>query len=752
MLRKQQELTDIEKLEILVPQMYDQRIGPYDDEKITHLIDLFKESEEANTLKTSVWGFEWLGPKSKHFTDMLNQFEPIVVSVSKPESKYFGDKKVWDFIISFIQMINSAIGLTIQHQSVPFGNNWYSFSITYPRILCAVNFYYFRTFKKTHSFLMDTLKRSIMLLIPTPRKSLGWTRNGSNAVMMLTPYLIAHQLMGTWQLVKNQPDVITTLKDLELKYVHSGIGIYYDGSFLFHDTIIPNSKNKTKGYLRAYGYLTSAYTEYVFLNRFFDKAGFNNAQICINKTLHPKIPLRFPSWFARTGSLKHNPQQFAGKLGLHVIDTIKGISLLHPNYVLQFNGQSSILSYTEIDTENIGYPLVSIFMRRMLFEGDEPYIDSLLVPYMPGVVTENFTKVEYKSQTANTNRVITTEQFFPQLVSCAVTKIGPVNGFNPENEGGGEICAAMINFFYLPKEHMFVKEASLVMFNKMYNFLNINMHTDADYVDVDTFVRSIGFGKKIIEIDKDKKIYLIDNREIVKVHVSGDVFIKNVSLDTLKKERYAYNSNSATDEANEYTLETDISLESANDDSQIDNIIQKTKDMETFEALACRFDASQSIIYSTQFYTGSVDIVSSEENSEDQEDEDENQSDDVVKQQQKKLKMYSDGYLNSAFTMSTNQFYLFVGNCSILYSHKWLSLYNGKCISFACVEHEVPQKFIRLPLAIYTIHKDFLNLNFSPFPAKVKVKDGYIDNQLKTFVSQVNYTKLYITLLPVAST
>lgn len=714
MLKSVSHKNDIEKMETLVPEMYAKRTKTISDARIGGLIDGFYESRKQNS--NLVWEYDWGGADSGQFTDMLNTFEPIVISVCQPNSEFYKNDKAWTFIENFIDMVRTKIRTGIKlNQRVPFGNNWYSFSITWPRILCAINFFYHKVYNKYNEYFNTIMKTMVNYLIPTPRKSMGWTRNGSNAVMMLTPYAICHVLIGDWDQVKNTEDVLETLKDVELSLSVSGNGLYHDGSFLFHNTPLRNVPGG-EGYLRAYGYLTSAFTEYVFLNRFLDMTGHTNTPIAINKILHPTIPLHFPSWFARTGKMTHDTSQFAGKLGMHTIDTIKGISVLAPTFALQFNGQSSILSYSEVDIKNSTFPLISIFMRRRLFNNTDPLILPKYVPYYPGIVSHNLTPIVYPVESTD-SRMVTTQQYFPTRVKCALAKIGLDSGFYPNELSNKNIkderlsVIGMVNSFYLDKEGIEVFEACLVTAMSMTSYLELD--------DISGRTRSVGFGKNIEKISEHE--YVIDGREHVKITHGNNIRVMDM-LDVVDTN----NNNDSSDNPDEPPPPPDLDYQiDYDDDDDEDGGGGGGADSSaiTYQAIICDFDIDSRAVGFVSTYINSLEEA--------------------------KLVGFS------SIKTGRNNNDISISNLDVAMQWKdgWLSVTNKHQMAFATT-NETPVKYLSLPLSIFSKHKNtgpFLTkmtkkIVFSNEDTDPNVKGSHLDILTNKLIAYVNYHRLYFTV------
>lgn len=669
-------LSNVEKLKILVPKMYEMRFsGTVKDDEIHQNMLEFQEYWENKDTNETLWGYNWAGSDSSEFDDMLREIEPMIITASKPQSTFYKNQKFWQMVEDFIILVTDKINFGINYKyQFPFGNNWYAFSITLPRIIASSVFYYRQTFNKPNPVLESTMKRYVTKIIETPRLSLGWSRQGSNAVMMFVPFLISHILMGDWVNYETIPDVVETFKDVYLPVVKEDIGLYPDGSFLFHQT--KNDITGNTGYLRAYGYLTSSFTEYYFLNEFFESNHWRNAQIAFDKLCHPTIRLHYPSWFTRTVSMSHS-EMFKGKLGRHLIDTIRGVSILAPGFVLQFNGQSPNLSFAEVDYNHSKMPLISIFMRRLLYQNTAPSLNVNHVPFYPGVVSNQHTALELRVEIQGQ----TTHQYFPEIAKSAVVGI---NGFN--NVPG---YVGLYNHFSLYGFNM----TEMVIANElgMYNCIKFNH----EHVDTN-MVRSIGYGKTI-DVIQPNRYYLIDRRELVCIY--SDVTVTVLKLTSLQKLNNTRNTTS--DKANNYSfdqlVETSISnpkwkgtfsdnetyweddddKENEEGENEEDDSDQNADD-EVFYCLSCPFDEDGKVFYSAHFRPDMSDGL--------------------------KLEQKRRNTEEANFIMKNGKVMLMNNDVTLTYADDWASLISNRFASFACTTTYTPTSFVQLPINIFRKH------------------------------------------------
>lgn len=725
--KKPRPLTLREKIFKNVPIMYNKRLDKISDDTIDSLIEQYYDARKSGDTSV-IWGFKWAGTESSIFSNLLNTLEPILPSIADRSSRHFKDGKTWRFIQDILGTILAAIpmGQSFVH-TFPFGNNWYPFSITLLRILGGANFFYYDSFGELNDKLMDSMNRTVILLLPTPRKSLGYTRNGANAVMMLTPFIIAHTLMGDWDKLVSHADVQETILDVLNIPTNRSIGLYPDGAFLFHNT--NQTPTGDEGYLRAFGYLTSAYTEYDFLNKVFDCEAFMyNSQRVFDKLFHPVIPLHFPSWFSRTTNLKHNPSKFAGRLGMHILDSIKAISILSDNFVLQFNGQTTHLSFCEVDRNHSQLPAISLFMRRMLYADTPEHIQVIHVPYYPGVVTTSLIPLTLKVEKYGQ----TTCQYF---MNTASTHIVHLPGSGRENP-----YIAMSNYFSFDQQDMNFHEVAVANHTGLYSYIRDCSGSNNEYV------RSVGYGKKIKVLKVNEK-YLIDDREVITIHKSGEIMIYKLRdiNEVMKKIQENANQGGGTDvdadsnlhdiarytrthtyEGSSWTGPKIISGETKEENNDSDSedtdaendATDDAEDKEIYYSIVCKFCPDDKCVSYSAIYGNDGDT------------------------QDKFMKMtYKD---DKMFTYSLT-------DCTVTLQEGWLSAFNTQYASFANDDTKL-SRYTRLPLVIFQKHKSEywknsknIRICAPPDPEITPISINFPEHLVKpeTITPSDYYTKLY---------
>lgn len=352
---------------------------------------------------------------SEAFLAVIIKIQDAVVRTSNKESRHYKNEVIWSMAVFFVQQVSAQLPNEIRSFSLPWGTNWYQFSITYPRFLTILSYLYEDLYGKPNDYLRRTLSVYISTFFTPPPTvsgaiSMGWSRDGANAIMMAVPYIGGKLLMKT----HNENDTIVKYAKnyVSLDEVTTGEGLYPDLGFVFHTS------------LRAYGYIYSSYEDFKLLSQFFYKS-VDRLEKIFDIFEHPKIPLHFSAFFTRSGSLSSGSRR--GKLGFFVVDSIKAVVAKTPNWYLSFNGQKESLCYYESDQANYSWGQMWIGARQFLYiDSDTKWHQSLVTRY-PGVISYN-NRLE-KMLASDTT---TTQTHLPQYAKTMIVKTNDAIGIRNE--------------------------------------------------------------------------------------------------------------------------------------------------------------------------------------------------------------------------------------------------------------------------------------------------------------------------------
>lgn len=374
-------------------------------------ITAYKEAYQPED--DQLWSdFPWTN-NTEQFHSILDILDAFVQATNTKNSIYYKSQELWGIVREALSIIRKKIKFPPTNFTVPFGTNWYQFSITLPRLLTAAMFLYEAQFGKQDEELLNFMQRYVLAYLPNPVKSMGWARDGPNVVMMSVPYFGAHLLLGDFEDTLDLSEVKTVLNTANFKIVTHGEGLYPDGGFWFHKT------------LRAYGYITSSFKDYVLVNKLFEYTSFYQFYKAFEKTEHPTIECHFGPWFGRALSIKSS-QNALGKLGFYRIDSIAGVSCKTSRWILSFNGQHPELCAYESDQANFVMAQFWVFARMLMYSDTETTIQTALITRYPGVVSFDNKLVELRSTTT------TTDQFFPTEAATYICQLDNILAFYTE--------------------------------------------------------------------------------------------------------------------------------------------------------------------------------------------------------------------------------------------------------------------------------------------------------------------------------
>lgn len=346
---------------------------------------------------TQVSNYDW-NTNSEAFLDLIMIVQRIVVRSCQPDSIHYKNEVIWKMARHFISQVQARLPTKPKHHTFPWGENWYQFSISYPLFLVIVAYMQVRLFKtEVDKGIYRTLSLYIQNYFETPKDdrsgiiSIGWTRDGPNAIMMAVPYIGGHLLLKDFDKKNNITKYIN--RYISLDFVTSGEGLYGDYGFVFHTV------------LRAYGYIYSSYHDIVLVSKFLEKTDYLKLTHVFERFEHPTIKRHFSAWFTRTDSVMSSAT--GGKLGFYVIDSICAVIAKTEDWMVEFNGQRETLCYYEADQNNYTWGQIWIGARVFFTENSDRKWYRDLVTYYPGVISFDNRVVEFKSLTS------TTQTFMP---------------------------------------------------------------------------------------------------------------------------------------------------------------------------------------------------------------------------------------------------------------------------------------------------------------------------------------------------
>lgn len=358
------------------------------EKDISFILDSFQYTQEM------IPSYNWK-VDVEDFGDFTIQMKNLCLASATSKSAYYKNREIWKKIIHFSNVVMEAIPAPPVPKQLPWGSNWYQFSITFPLFLVLANYMHLKLFGKINEQLQKHLGNYIQYYFEVPKThkdgiiSMGWQRDGPNVVMMAVPYIGGHLILKDL----NPRDNVCRYAEnyVKFKFATSGEGLYPDGGFVFHTG------------LRAYGYIYSCSEDIVLVSKFFGLSNWTKLKEVYAKLEHPKIDVHNSAWFTRSKNLGRSAK-FGnyGEIGFFVIDSIRGIIAKTDKWMLQFNGQKNNLGFYEADKNNFHWGLVWLGARIFYNKNTVPSLHTDLVTRYPGVISYGNKIVDWRSDTNTT--------------------------------------------------------------------------------------------------------------------------------------------------------------------------------------------------------------------------------------------------------------------------------------------------------------------------------------------------------------
>lgn len=474
-------------------------------------IDLFINSFNDETLLDSVFskqGSSWF-QDVELFGNNINNIFGLLAAVVEPKSKYYRNEKIWNIIQKTIEAVSPKVNIELGHQTYPFGGNWYQFSISYPRFLVATSYMRGKFFKDAfQKTLRQHLAQYISKYFKVPTSSsegvlsMGYRRDGSNAVMMAVPYIGGMLYLGKEKQLKNNNICKYVDKFTYIESVTSGDGFYADKSFVFH------------GNLRAFGYITSALPDFILISKYFKHDVTKSLIASLSITEHPDLKVHFGPWFGRTPSFSTSTSRM-GTYGFYVLDKFAGISVKTKKFLSCFNLQRKELCFYEADKSQNKWGLVWLQLRQPFDKNTPQKYTEQMVTGFSGIFSYKNKVPLFETTTS------TTTGFVPDEATSIICKLNTaIGGYNKYKIDNSNYSIA-------------VEELTLNTQNGIHCIYNV----DVDY----TATLPLHFGcymGKSIESTNSANIYKLDNNKTLYIHTPEVIQPNKTEITTIDDELF----------------------------------------------------------------------------------------------------------------------------------------------------------------------------------------------------------------------
>lgn len=381
----------------------------FNEERVQFEMDRFEFSPILLPVGDASQNLTW-DTDSSAFGDLCNSLMGMVSYGSDSTSKFYKDDLLWKQILFSVRTISAKLPDKPKDYTVPWGTNWYQFSITYPTFLVSTAFSYYDIYGTEEPFLTRHLSSYINNYfkespIVNGLYSMGWLRYESNVIGMSVP-LIGGRLYAN----RFDPEVNSQkyARDyMSVNYVYEGNGFYYDNTYITHVA-------------RNDGYTTAFYYEFQFVFDFYrlQTKFFTVLHHNFSILEHPDFDRHHGPWFGRTGNMKgFAPGRKFAKYGVDIRGYERSVCVRSKNIGLFYCGQISPLATYESDRVNQEWGQCWIFMRRPITKNTDDQLYAPLVPYYDGVHSYGRKQINWPSQTT------TTTTFPPDSALCSLCYI-----------------------------------------------------------------------------------------------------------------------------------------------------------------------------------------------------------------------------------------------------------------------------------------------------------------------------------------
>ena len=338
------------------------------------------------------------------FTDLLAALQVLATAYTNETHSMFRNGDLFSALKYSLETVHAKIDSykPFKPYTFPWGKNWYQFSVSLPNYYVLI-YYRLRNLERFQStaWLREIIVSDVLSLVTDPEHSLGWKRTGPNTILMGCNWLVAMHLAGRLSEAVKDPSTAYMQEQANMDPVTSGEGIRPDGGFIFHTN------------LRAYGYIASSrnsalLASQIIPNRFAEVYTRLSDLMC-----HPTINQNQMGLFTRENKQKRFMDP--GKLGVHVLHSVRVITAKFPNYFAQFLGTAKEIAFYESDKSNDAWMQYWVMSRELYVHNYTRLFTADTCIYQAGILHYGGQLVRMPTQTTTTT-TFTTDQGISSVV------------------------------------------------------------------------------------------------------------------------------------------------------------------------------------------------------------------------------------------------------------------------------------------------------------------------------------------------
>lgn len=290
---------------------------------------------------TEMWNNNKWDSSEVEFVNLCQKIMWVVDNAVNPDSKLYLNLNLIEHAVKAIENIWAKIGAKEWNKRVPWGGNWYQFTVSAPYYL-GIALIKLTTVKEMFLTQVEKFKELyinyVNHTIQSPIVGLGFVRTGTNVILQGVNFTLGKYYEGTLfsPEIYDSKGIYEMVKQLKLETVVKGDGLRPDGGWIFHNNV------------RSFGYLSGSIESAKILNVWFPNNYVVKYGEIAQKLCHPVINANLSGLFTRESNRVTRFMDH-GVFGISHISSAKVATYKDPKYLFQMMGMSPALAFYESD-------------------------------------------------------------------------------------------------------------------------------------------------------------------------------------------------------------------------------------------------------------------------------------------------------------------------------------------------------------------------------------------------------------------